>query len=151
MLRDEAPPDDLTVVLRATPADRESAVAQIADDALVSAETYVVLTAAGVQNALYGVSVWARRTGTDMTKLLRRFRFAPVYVEISAAALRRQGFEILATGADPDHYEVQLLPGKLVEEPLATLSELSDAARRLLDAAGRPNINPAYAGGEEHR
>jgi len=46
---------------------------------------------------------------------------------------------------------VQLLPGKLVEEPLATLSELSDAARRLLDAAGRPNINPAYAGGEEHR
>jgi hypothetical protein len=146
MLRDEAPPDDLTVLLRAMPADRESAVVQIAHDALVSAETYVVLTAAGAQNALYGISVWARRAGTDVTKLVRRFRFAPVYVEITAAVLRRHGFEILAAGADADHFEVQLLPGKLVEEPLATLSELSDAARRLLDAAGRPIVNPTYAG-----
>jgi hypothetical protein len=151
MLRDEAPADDLTVLLRATPADRESAVAQIAHDALVSAETYVVPTAAGAQNALYGISVWARRAGTDMTKLLRRFRFAPVYVEISAATLRRQAFEILAAGADPDHYEVQLLPGRLMGSSLASVQELADAARRLLDAAGRSIVNPAYAGGEERR
>jgi hypothetical protein len=151
MLRDEAAADDLTVLLRATQADRELAATQIAEDALVSAETYLVLTASGAQAVLYGVSMYARRAGTDMTKLLRRFRFAPVYVEATAGTLRQQGFEILAAGADPDHYEVQLLPGRLVGSPLASIPELWDAARRLLDAAGRPIINPAYAGGEEHR
>ena len=151
MLRDEAPPDGLTVLVRATQADREAAVAQIAADALVSAETYLVLTAPGTQTVLYGVSVYARRAGTDMTKLLRRFRFAPVYIEAIAGTLRQEGFEILAAGADPDHYEVNLLPGQLVGAPLASVQQLSDAARRLLDAAGPPIINPAYAGGEEHR
>jgi hypothetical protein len=149
LLRDEEAPDALTVLLRATLADRELAAAQIAEDAFVSAETYVVPTASGAQAVLYGVSVYARRAGTDMAKLLRRFRFAPVYVEATAGALRQQGFEILAAAADPDHYEVQLLPGRLVSAPLASVPELSDAAR--LDAAGRPIINPAYAGGEEHR
>ncbi len=90
MLRDEAPPDGLTVLVRATQADREAAVAQIAADALVSAETYLVLTSPGTQTVLYGVSVYARRAGTDMTKLLRRFRFAPVYIEAIAGTLRRR-------------------------------------------------------------
>ena len=85
-----------------------------------------------------------------MTKLLRGFRFAPVSVEATAGTLRQEGFEIVAAGADPDHHEVQLLPGRPVGSPLATVQELSDAARRLLDTAGRPIINPAYAGREEH-
>jgi hypothetical protein len=56
---------------------------------------------------------------------------------------------VLPTGANPDHFDVQLVPGRDVESGPADLDTLIGAAARLLDIAGDLQANPAYAGDEE--
>lgn len=54
---------------------------------------------------------------------------------------------LLPTGSNPDHYDVQLLPGRVEGvDPEAGRDELRGAVLRLLLAAGEFHPNPAYAG-----
>jgi hypothetical protein len=149
MLRADGPPDDLIIVARAVPRDRNRAAEQIAAAALVSAETYAVDVSSGSPEVLYGVSVFAHRRGADVLGVLSRFPFAPMYVSASVGALRASGFEVLATGAHADHFDVQLLEGQPIGVPLADVTHLLARAQLLLEIAGESIPNPAYAGGEE--
>jgi hypothetical protein len=58
-------PDDLVVVIPATPASRAQAADDIAEAARVSAEVYVILHENGFRELLFGVSVYARRPGVE--------------------------------------------------------------------------------------
>lgn len=62
--------------------------------------------------------------------------------------LRVAGFPVLPTGANPDHYDVQLLPGRLEGSSPADI-ELGRAAGLLLDSADDSQPNPAYAVGTD--
>ena len=72
MVRPEGSPDELLVVVRATPANRDVAVAKIADDAEKSARVYVVAEREAMV-VLHGGSVCAHRDGVALVDLLRRF------------------------------------------------------------------------------
>lgn len=145
MLREEGPPDDLVLVIRACPATREECVADIVADALRSGRLYVVADPAGGREVLFGVSVFARRPGVAPVEILVRFDAAPAYLEAAVGNLRSAGFDVLPTGGNPDHYDVQLVPGQR-EEDLEPLAAIRAAADRLVAAAGDLLPNPAYAG-----
>jgi len=140
-------PDDALLVVRATGADPEASVRSIAEDAQVSGEVYVI-DLLGTREVLYGVSVFAHREGIDVLEVLARFPGAPRYLETTAGTLRRSGFGVHATGSNPDHYDVQLLPGCGEEVPAPMHEDLLLAAQRLLDVAGESRPNPSYAGPE---
>jgi hypothetical protein len=148
MLRDEAPPDDLLVVLRATPSDVDEAISEIADDAGESANVYVV-TIDGRTELLHGVSVFAQRDGVGVNLVLERFAYAPRYCSARVGDLRGAGFEVLPTGANPDHFDVQLIPSRSVDGGPADRVSLLGAARRMVQVAGDLLPNPAYAYNEE--
>ena len=149
-MRPDDPPDDLFVVVRATPSRRDVAAAKIAEDAEESARVYAVVDGDGTV-ILHGVSVFAHRGDVDVADVLRRFPFAPSYVTTTVGALRGAGFPVLATGANPDHFDVQLVPGRPVEHGSADHATVVEAARRLLDIAGDLRPNPAYAVPQEER
>jgi hypothetical protein len=96
--------------------------------------------------ALYGVSVFAR-PGVSPTAVLRRFASSPFYLEATAGDLRKAGFDVLPTGANPDHFDVLLVDGRHPDEPLLPVAELRVAAERLVTLCGEPRANPAYPGG----
>ena len=148
MLRAEDPPDDLLVVVRATPGDRQLAEIKIAEDAAASALVYVV-TDGAEQVILHGVSVFAWRDGVDAAEVLRRVPFAPSCGAVTVGALRVAGFPVLPTGANPDHFDVQLVARRSPADGPADAERLADAARRLLEVAGDLRPNPAYAGDQE--
>ena len=148
MLRAEDPPDDLLVVVRATPDDRRLAAVEIAHDAAESALVYVVADG-DAHVILHGVSVFAWRGGVDAAEVLRRFPFAPRYVAVTVGTLRAARFPVLPTGANPDHFDVQLVPGRSPDDGSADAEQLADAARRMLEVAGDLRPNPAYAGDQE--
>jgi hypothetical protein len=148
MLRAEPPPDDLLVVLRATPLDVDQAVAEIAEDAGESASVYVV-TFDDRTELLHGVSVFAQRDGIGVNLVLERFAYAPTYCSARVGDLRRAGFDVLPTGANRDHFDVQLIPGRSVDDRPADRVALLGAARRMVQVAGDLLPNPAYAYPEE--
>jgi hypothetical protein len=143
-------PDDLVVVVRATPASVEATVEDIAVDALESGRTYAVQDEAGEREPLFGVSVFARRPEVPVAEALARFDEAPSYLEARVGVLRSAGFVVLPTGANADHFDVQLLPGHADEDAGEPVVAVRDAAARLVAAAGELRRNPAYAG-ERHR
>lgn len=57
------------------------------------------------------------------------------------------GFEVVPTGADADHFDVQLIAGVTERDAPPSEAEVREAATRLLDAAGELQPNPSYAGG----
>jgi hypothetical protein len=155
MIRAGDVPDDLLVVLRAVPAQRADAIDALIESAAESAGIYLVLGSDGAEELLFGVSVFALRPGTDPIEVLRRFPFAPRFVTASAGELRAAGFPIHPTGSNPDHFDVQLLPGRL-DGSMTDMGQLRLAAGRLLDVASESQPNPAYAvstdaGSEEER
>jgi hypothetical protein len=80
--------------------------------------------------------------------VLRLFPRSPSFFRVSVGAIRSAGFEVLPTGSNPDHYDVQLLPGRIEGvDPEGGREELRGAVLRLLLAAGELYLNPAYAGG----
>ncbi len=95
---------------------------------------------------LYGVSMFAYRPEDDLSELLARFPDAPCYLEVTPARLRTVGYPVYATGSNPDHYDVQLVPGVAEEQPEVPLAQLTIAARGLVECAGEPRSNPSYAG-----
>lgn len=146
-------PHDLLLVIRATPADRDGAVAEMVEDAQLSARQYVVEAASGSREVLHGVSVFARRPGVAVASVLDRFTGAPAYVEVAIGTLRAAGFEIYPTGANIDHFDIQLIGDVDEDDPATASSDLQVAAARMLAAGGPLRANPAYAGGaaETHR
>jgi hypothetical protein len=143
MLRDEPPPDDVTVLLRAGAATVAETLFDMMIDARFSAAVYDVERGAE-REALFGISVFAQRAGSRVVDVLERFPSAPTYLITTVRVLRGLDFVVLATGSNPDHYDVQLVAGvdgasveRVTDEQIAT------AATRLVDAAdNRPN--PAY-------
>ena len=148
MVRSEGPPDDLLVVVRATPGVVAAAIDAVVATAAESAGTYVVPRPGGGLEVLFGVSVYALRPGIDPLEVLGRFPYAPAYVAATVGALAVAGFGVLPTGANPDHFDVQLLPGRS-EGSAVGAAELRSAAERLLAAAGELRPNPAYAEGAD--
>lgn len=138
--------DDLLLVIRAAPATRPECLADLVTDALRSGRLYAVADASGLRQVLFGVSVFARRPGVAPVEVLARFDAAPAYLEASVGSLRRAGFDVLPTGVNPDHYDVQLVPGQR-EEDLEPVAAIRSGAERLVAVAGDLRPNPAYAGG----
>ena len=151
LIRPDGPPDDLMIVIRATPNSRTEAAEQIADSASLSARVYVIELAEGIRHVLFGVSVFAHPDGQDVSTVLDRFAAAPMFVEAPVGALRRAGFEVLPTGENPNHYDIQLLGGVTEDEPTPSDEVIRAAAARLLDAAGDLRPNPSYAGSADNQ
>lgn len=147
MLRTEGPPDDATLLIRAIPASIDEAVVDVAEDALESAAVYEVERPSGERVALYGVSVFARPHGMSSVEVLRRFASSAYYLEVTAGDVRAAGFDVLPTGANPDHFDVLLVGGRDPNDQLLPLAELRAAAERLVAVCGEAQPNPAYAGG----
>lgn len=147
MLRPEGPPDDMALLIRAMPASIDEAILDIAEDALESAAVYEVERLGGGRVALYGVSVFARSRGASPVEVLRRFASSPYYLEATAGTVRAAGFDLLPTGANPDHFDVLLVDDRSTDDPLLPLTEVRAAAERLVAVCGDPRSNPAYPGG----
>lgn len=147
LLRADDPPNDLLVVIRATPADRELAIDEMIEDAELSSCQYVVEAIPGARELLYGVSVFARRPGVDVAAVINRFSGAPAFIEVSIGAVRAAGFVVLPTGSNFDHFDIQLVGGIREQDPPAVSGILRHAAARVLAAGGPLRPNPAYSGG----
>jgi hypothetical protein len=147
LVRDEPPPDDTVVMLRAAGADPTRTLRNIALDARESSDTYVIERSDGRREILYGISVYAQRHGVEPGDVLARFTHAPHYVAVPVGAIRGASFDVIATGTNLDHYDIQLIPGRFdAGSPEATDEEVRAAAARFLWAAGSLTPNPAYAG-----
>lgn len=133
-------------MIRATPRSRLQAADQIADSASLSAGVYVIELPDGRRELLFGVSVFARPTGQDLSVILDRFAAAPMFVEAAVGTLRHAGFDVIPTGENPSHYDIQLLPGITEDQPAPSDELIRAAAEHLLDVAGDPQPNPSYAG-----
>ena len=150
LVRDEPPPDDALVVLRAAALDRPRTLRNAVLDATESGATYVVDRGGGRREMLYGISVFACRADREPAEVLSAFPLSPHHLELTVGQIREAGFEVIATGTNPDHYDVQLIPGRFEDEQpeAASPEELRGAVARLLWAAGDLRPNPAYAGGD---
>jgi len=142
-------PDDLVVVIRATPASVEEAVDDIALDALKSGRTYVILGDHGEREPLFGISVFAYHSQVGLADLLVRFDEAPAFLESRVGKLRSAGFVVLPTGANLDHFDVQLLPGQPDKGDGEPAGAVRTAAARLVATAGELQPNPVYFGGPD--
>lgn len=140
-------PNDLLRVIRATPASREETIAKIAEHAEVSAETYVVELGEGRRELLYGVSVFALRPEFDSAAVLDRFPGASAFIDMAIGTVRNAGFEVLATGDNADHFDIQLIGGVTENATPPPPAAVRAAAARLLAAVGDLRPNPSYAGG----
>jgi hypothetical protein len=123
------------------------AVEQMAESAEVSARVYVVERPGRRAELLYGVSVFAHRQDRDRLAILERFATAPMFVEAPVHVIRASGFEVIPTGENPDHFDVQLMADVNEGDATPSENEVRGTARRLLDAAGDLRPNPAYSGG----
>jgi hypothetical protein len=65
--------------------------------------------------------------------------------------IRGVGFDVLPTGTDADHFDVQLISGVAEAEVPRSGPDVRVAANRLLDAAGPIRPNPSYAVGRPVR
>ena len=139
-------PDDLLVVIRAMPADRVKGIAEMVDSAILSAGRYVVEGEDEIRELLYGVSVFAQREGQELIDVLYRFPAAPMFVAATVGVIRRRGFQVLPTGHNTDHFDVQLI-SRVTEADLPPAeNDVRTAVNRLLEAAGDMRPNPFYAG-----
>lgn len=65
-----------------------------AEDAELSGRQYVVEVDPGSRQVLYGVSVFAHRSGVDVAVVVDRFTGAPSYLEVAVGDLRVAGFAV---------------------------------------------------------
>lgn len=147
LVREDELIDDLLLVIRATPADPEGAIDEMVEDAELSGLQYVVEVVPGSREVLYGVSVFAHRPGVEVAVVVDRFTGAPSFLEVTVGDLRAAGLALHATGANPDHFDIQLIRGVDESDPAASTSDLRAAATRVLAICGPLRPNPSYAGG----
>jgi hypothetical protein len=140
-------PDDLLLVVRATQARPDAAAAAIAADAELSARVYVIDAPGERRDLLYGVSVFTHRSGVALGDVLDRFPAAAGYVEATVGTLRGAGFEVIPTGTNVDHFDIQLVAGIAEHDDPPAAADLLSAAERLMAIAGPVRPNPSYAGG----
>jgi hypothetical protein len=69
-----------------------------------------------------------------------------MFVEAPVGVIRTAGFEVIPTGENPDHFDVQLFAGVTEGQVPPSPAEVLAAATRLLDAAGHLRLNPSYSG-----
>ena len=148
MVRPDEAPDDLVVVVRATPPSLTETADDIANAARLSAEVYVLERDDGSRELLYGVSVYARRAAAEPDVLVR-FSASPCFLQVTVGLLTAAGFPVVPTGAARDHFDVQLVPDRLEGDP-AEDAVVVRAAARLVSRAGDLQPNPFYAGEGEH-
>jgi hypothetical protein len=91
MVREGEVPDDLVLVIRASPARRQDCIADIVGDAVRSGRLYSVADRNGQREVLFGISVCARRPGVTPVEVLARFDLAPAYLEAPVGACGRRG------------------------------------------------------------
>jgi hypothetical protein len=133
------------LVIRATPANPLAAVEEMVDQAILSSYRYVIEAEDASRELLYGVSVFAHRDGQDLTDVLYRFSAAPMFVEAAVVVIRGIGFEVLPTGTDADHFDVQLISGVTEADVPPSEDDVRVAADRLFNAAAPIRPNPSYA------
>lgn len=135
------------LVLRATPSDRDGAVAEMVEDAELSARQYVVEAEPGSREVLYGVSAFAHPSAGGIRVVMDRFAGAPAYVEITIGVVRAAGFQVYPTGTNPDHFDIQLIGGAGEDDPPASTASIREAANRVLAVGSPLRPNPSYSGG----
>jgi len=147
-LRDEAPPDDLVVVVRAAGLDLEGTLADMVRDARYSGDTYSIERTVGQREILFGVSVFAVGQAMTVAEVLEKFSASPHYLAMTVGQLRTSGFEVIPTGTTANHYDVQLVSGIAADASSRTIddNELASKAVRVLELAGTLRPNPAYTG-----
>jgi hypothetical protein len=69
-----------------------------------------------------------------------------MFVEAPVGTVRAAGFEVVPTGTDADHFDVQLIAGVVEPDAPPSEAEVRAAATRLLDTTGEWRPNPSYAG-----
>jgi hypothetical protein len=74
-----------------------------------------------------------------------------MFVEAAVGVIRGVGFEVLPTGTDTDHFDVQLISGVAEADAPPSEQHVRVAANRLLDAAAPIRPNPSYAVGRPVR
>lgn len=149
MLRGEQPPDDLVLVIRAAEFTEMATVDTMVDDALVSADSYVVVTN-GQTEILFGISVFARPADPMAPQPMERFSRAPTFLEVPVGVIREAGFAVYPTGINPQHFDVQLVNGmdqKIALESCGAI--VKQAAETLVRLAGPLRLNPFYDEADE--
>jgi hypothetical protein len=146
LVRDDPPPDDRVVVVRATGPDRDQTVADMVRDARYSGDTYAIERPDGSRDVLFGVSVFAVQPGRTVADVLERFATSSHYLAVTIGTLRAAGFAVIPTGANTDHFDVQLVAGIPADRPApaVTDADLAAKAKALVELAGPAQPNPAY-------
>jgi hypothetical protein len=146
LVRHDPPPDDLVVLVRATGPDRDQTVADMVRDARYSGDTYAIERPDGDREVLFGVSVFAIPRGSTVADVLEQFATSSHYLAVTIGALRAAGFTAIPTGANPDHFDVQLVAGIAADGPAPAITDadLAAKAKALVELAGPPQPNPTY-------
>jgi hypothetical protein len=149
-VREEDPPDDLVVVVRAAGFDLDGAVADIVRDARYSGETYALEGDAGGREVLFGVSVFAVERDTTVAKVLEKFSASPRYLAVTVGQLRSAGYPVVPTGTVANHFDIQLVSGIPADVPARFVDdgELASKAATVVELARPLRPNPAYTGQE---
>ena len=149
-VRDEDPPDDLIVVVRAAGFDIDGSVADMVRDARYSGESYALEGSGGDREALFGVSVFAVERDTTVAKVLEKFSASPRYLAVTVGHLRSAGYPVVPTGTVSNHFDIQLVSGIPADVPARFVAdgELASRAATIVALAGPLRPNPAYTGHE---
>lgn len=149
-VRDEDPPHDLLVVVRAAGFDIDGALADMVRDARYSGESYALAGVGGDREVLFGVSVFAVERDTTVAKVLERFSASPRYLAVTVGQLRSAGYPVVPTGTVANHFDIQLVSGIPADAPARFVEdgELASKAATVVELAGPPRANPAYTGQE---
>lgn len=149
-VRDEDPPDDLIVVVRAAGFDIDGTLADMVRDARYSGESYALDVGGGDREVLFGVSVFAVERDTTVGKVLEKFSESPRYLAVTVGKLRSAGYPVVATGTVANHFDIQLVSGIPADVPARYIEdgELASRAVTVVELAGPLRPNPAYTGQE---
>lgn len=100
-VRDEDPPDDLIVVVRAAGFDIDGTLADMVRDARYSGESYAIEGIGGDREVLFGVSVFAVERDTTVARVLEKFSASPRYLAVTVGQLRSAGYPVVRRGPFP--------------------------------------------------
>jgi hypothetical protein len=144
-VRDEDPPDDLVVVVRASGFDLDGALADMVRDARYSGESYALEGIGGDREVLFGVSVFAVERHTTVAKVLEKFSASPRYLALTVGELRSAGYPVVPKGTVSNHFDIQLVSGAPSDVPARVVEdgELVSKAATVVALAGPLRPNPA--------